>query len=127
MPLVTRPKGEKPRLSSAAFFPRLTKTCVERVLGPASAYVIVPSVFEAFTGSSLIVAFCQARDTAGSGLIPNWTTKPLTTRKKVTPSKKCARTRLEKRSAPRGAQARCTVTTNVPFVVLNETRYTAGA
>src|SRR5260221_7912651 len=105
-----------------ALFARLTKTWVVRVFGPASAYVIVPAVFDAFTGSSLMFAFCQAPDTAGSGLIPNWATKPVTTRKNRKPSKKCARTRLEKRSAPSGAHARGTVSTDVPFAVWNAAR-----
>ena len=75
-------------------FARLTNTWVVRVFGPASANVIVPGVFDAFTGSSLMFAFCHALETAGDGLIPNWTTNPFTTRKNSSPSKKRLCTRL---------------------------------
>ena len=70
------------------------KTCVVRVFGPADANVTAPLVLWTVTGSSWIVAFCQAFDTWGYGLIPNWTTNFGTTRKNSTPSKKCAFTRL---------------------------------
>ena len=71
------------------------KICVVRVFGPAEANVTPPrSLWMPVTVSSGIVALRQAFDTSGYGLIPNWTTKPGTTRKNFAPSKKCAFTRL---------------------------------
>ncbi len=87
IPAVTCPNGAKRFASRKALSPRLTKTCVVRVFGAdAAAKVTVPRVFERRTRSSLMVAFSQAAETFGDGLIPNWTTKPGTTRKSQSPS-----------------------------------------
>ena len=83
---MTWPNGAKPCASSDELSARLMNTCVVRVFGPAVANVTVHCVFGCLTGSSWMSAFCQACATAGFGWIPNWTTKPGTTRKKRTPS-----------------------------------------
>ena len=94
MPWVTEPIGAKPLESRLTLSRRLTKSCVVRVSGPAVAKVKVPRTLCSVTGSSEIVALFHAAETSGSGLIPNWTTKPGTTRKNFTPSKKCDFARL---------------------------------
>ena len=94
IPLVTAANGAKPVESRLTLSTRLTKSCVVRVPGPAVAKVTVPRTLCSVTGSSAIVASRHAADTCRSGLIPNWTTKPGTTRKNFTPSKKCDLTRL---------------------------------
>jgi len=60
----------------------LIYTCVVRVSAPASAYDIVPRIFDKITLSSLIFRFSQAAETDVLPAIPNWTTNPGTTRKK---------------------------------------------
>ena len=78
--------GANPVWSRALLSARLMKTCVVRVFGPADANATVPRVLWTITGSSGIVALCQAVDTWGYGLIPNWTTNFGTTRKNLAPS-----------------------------------------
>ena len=107
--------GAKPCPSREALSLKLMKIWEVRVLGPAVAKVTVPRRFDSLTGSSLMLALCQAAATSGWPWMPNCTMNPEMTRKKVTSSKKPALARLKKRSAPRGAQARVTSTTNGPL------------
>src|SRR5689334_3206397 len=98
MPFVTVPTGANPFASRLELFARLMKSWVVRVFGPAEANETAPRVLCAFTGSSVIVAERHAAETFGSGLIPNWTTKPGTTRKNFTFVKKPLFARLYSRS-----------------------------
>ena len=87
MPSTTLPKGEKPIASSRGLLTRLMKTWVLRVSGWfVLANVMEPRWLLSLTGSSWMVAVRQALETSGRALIPNCTTKPGTTRKKLAPS-----------------------------------------
>src|SRR5271156_194195 len=121
MPEITLPNGENPWLSRNVLLPKLMKSCVVRVFGPAVANVMVPGALLCLHGSSLMFAFRHTLLTDGSALSPNCTMNPGTLRKNAASVKYPCFTRLWNRSAPNGDHARVTSTVKSPFVVANFT------
>lgn len=126
MPSITRPKGAKPSLSSARLSLMFKNTGLRRASLPACAKLTVPRLLDCFTGSSASGAPFHNDCTEGPPAMPNCTTKAGRTRQNRESSKNPVVTSFQDRSAPSGAQSRCTPATKTPFEVSNRAFHTAG-
>mmetsp|Transcript_20947 Transcript_20947/g.83474 ORF Transcript_20947/g.83474 Transcript_20947/m.83474 type:complete len:215 (+) Transcript_20947:264-908(+) len=117
--------GAKPCLSRKALLPKLMKSCVVRVLGPAVAKTSVPREFDTATGSSRRLPYFLA--SPGSAGRPNCTMKLGRTRKKRAPSKNPVDTSSSTRATPSGAHSGSSSTTIAPSDVSNEMVFFGGA